>query len=195
MLNRHLPVLLPAILLAGPAFAHAGIGGISGIAHGFTHPLTGMDHVLAMVAVGLFAASLSGRAIWSVPLAFMVLMGLGGAAALAGLHVPLVEAGIAASVLALGLALAMNMRASPPAAMALVGIFALFHGFAHGAEMPASLSGAEYAAGFLTATGLLHGVGIGAGWMIARRAPFLLRALGTAFAFAGAGLLAVALQG
>lgn len=156
------------LALSGPAVAHVGAGEVSGFAYGLAHPLGGLDHVLAMVAVGLLAASLGGRAIWLVPAAFVLMMAAGGLLAMWQVNVPYVELGIAASVVVLGLAVAARVALPTLAAMALVGFFALFHGHAHGAEMPADASGAGYAAGFMLATALLHAAGIALGLAIQR---------------------------
>jgi urease accessory protein len=196
-MNRPLLRTTVAALLAlSPtlALAHPGHGDPLGFSHGFMHPLTGLDHVLAMVAVGIFAASLGGRALFAVPASFVALMAAGGALGMAGVELPFVEVGIAASVIVLGSAVASGWKRWPlGAAMAMVGAFAVFHGFAHGAEMPANASGLDYAAGFLLATALLHAAGIGAGLAIGRigaDAPRFSRALGAVVAVAGLGLLA-----
>jgi urease accessory protein len=189
--------LASLFLIAGSslASAHVGVGDAHGFAHGFSHPLGGLDHILAMVAVGVFAANLGGRAVWAVPLTFMALMAAGGALGLAGVAVPFVEIGIALSIVVLGLAVAIRRDWPVAAAMALVGVFAVFHGHAHGTEMPADVSGAAYAAGFLAATGLLHLIGIGVGFGLARlsgRTEIGRRAVevgGAAIAVAGAGIL------
>jgi urease accessory protein len=182
-----------AILLPTAASAHTGAGSAVGFVHGFVHPVSGIDHVLAMIAVGIFAANLGGRALWAVPATFVSVMALGGALGMAGIAVPFVEAGIAASVVVLGLAVALRWQWPVAAAMALVGSFAVFHGHAHGAEMPVDASGFEYAAGFMIATALLHAVGIGFGLGIARfgraHAPQAIRFGGVAMAVAGLGLL------
>jgi urease accessory protein len=157
-----------ALVLSSPAAAHVGAGAGHGFAHGFAHPLGGLDHMLAMVAVGLLAANLGGRAMVLVPAAFLLMMAAGGLLAMAQVGVPYVELGIAASVVALGLAVAIRLSIPTIAAMCLVGFFAIFHGFAHGAEMPADASGAGYGAGFLLATALLHGIGILIGLAVAR---------------------------
>ncbi len=127
---------------------------------GFAHPLFGWDHVLAMLAVGLWAAQQGGRVVWRLPLVFVVLMTVGAIAAVAGLALPAVETGITTSLLVLGLLLAFAVR--PPAAfgMALVGLFALCHGVAHGVEMPQAASALTFALGFIFATTLLHLLGI-----------------------------------
>lgn len=180
-----------AILLPTAAFAHTGAGHAVGFVQGFVHPVSGIDHVLAMVAVGIFAANLGGPARWAVPLTFVSVMALGGALGMAGIAVPFVEAGIAASVIVLGLAVALRWQWSTAGAMALAGVFAIFHGHAHGAEMPADASGFTYAAGFVIATALLHATGLGFGLGIARvaQAPHAIRFGGLAMAFAGLGLL------
>jgi urease accessory protein len=186
-----------AIVLPTAASAHSGAGAAADIVHGFVHPVSGIDHVLAMVAVGIFAVSLGGRAIWAVPATFVAVMALGGALGLAGIDVPFVEIGIAASVIVLGLAVAVRLQWPVAAATALVGAFAVFHGHAHGAEMPVDASGLEYAAGFMLATALLHAVGIGLGLGIARfgrtQAPRAIQFGGAAMAVAGLGLLTGAL--
>jgi urease accessory protein len=182
-----------ATLLPTAAWAHVGVGSTSGFVHGFVHPVTGIDHVLAMVAVGMFAANLGGRALWAVPLTFVSVMAIGGALGIAGIGVPFVEAGIAISVIVLGLAVALQWKWPIAAAMALVGIFAIFHGHAHGAEMPVDASGLEYGLGFVLATALLHVVGIGFGLGIARfgrvHSPRVIQLGGAAMAVAGFGIL------
>jgi urease accessory protein len=184
-------------VLASPALAHTGVGDAAGFAHGVVHPLGGADHVLAMVAVGLLAARLGGRALWLVPLSFLAMMAVGGALGAAGLSIPFVDIGIALSVLAFGAALALHLDIPLAAAMAFVGLFAVFHGHAHGSEMPSAASGVEYGLGFVLATGLLHFVGIGIGLVLdrlgERQARRVARIAGGAMAVAGAGLLAGAI--
>ncbi len=154
--------LLAALLLApGAALAHSGPAGHDhGFAFGFLHPLGGLDHLLAMIAVGLLAAHLGGRALWQVPLSFVALMAAGGVMGFAEIRLPFVELMIAASVVVLGALVAF--RASPPLIVAVViaGFFAIFHGHAHGAELPGGESPYPYVAGFLLATALLHLAGI-----------------------------------
>ena len=159
---------LAALCVSIPALAsaHTGVGSTLGFAHGFVHPIGGIDHVLAMVAVGMFAATVGGRALWSLPLAFMALMAVGGAAGMAGMPLPFVEIGIALSIVILGLVVAVRFNWPVTAAMALVCLFAIFHGHAHGTEMPLAASGAAYALGFVIATGLLHIAGIAIGLAI-----------------------------
>ncbi|MBV9066587.1 MAG: HupE/UreJ family protein, partial [Methylobacteriaceae bacterium] len=158
-----MPNILLAFLFAlvpSAAFAHVGLGDTSGIAHGFMHPLSGADHVLAMVAVGLFAARLGGRALWLVPLSFVAMMVFGGVLGIAGVDLPYVEIAIGLSVVVLGLVVAAQVNPPLAIAMAVVGSFAIFHGHAHGAEMPETASGLAYGAGFVIATALLHAIGI-----------------------------------
>ncbi|MFD1330943.1 HupE/UreJ family protein [Methylopila musalis] len=179
-------------MLPTAAFAHVG-GHVDGFAHGFEHPVGGADHVLAMVAVGVLAAQLGGRALWATPLAFMGMMTVGGALGMAGVDVPFVELGIGLSVLALGLVLAFGIGLSSVAAAAMVGFFAIFHGHAHGAEMPGAANALSYGLGFLLATGLLHLAGVGLGRAARGLAPTvrptLFRLAGGAFAIAGAAIL------
>jgi urease accessory protein len=148
---------------AVPALAHTGAGSVSGLAAGFAHPMGGLDHMLAMIAVGLLGASLGGRWMWALPATFVAMMIVGGAAGVSGLPLPLVELGIKGSVVVLGLAIVFGASLSGVAAAALVAVFALFHGHAHGTEMPASVAALEYGAGFVAATAILHAVGLGIG--------------------------------
>lgn len=180
-----------AALFALPAAAHAhtGEGATHGFLHGLEHPVFGMDHLLAMVAVGIWAAQVGGSARWLVPGTFLAVMGLGGALGMAGVALPMIEPGISASVLLLGLLVAFAVRLPLAASMALVGVFAVFHGHAHGAEMPVDASGVTYAAGFLLATAGLHVAGIAFGELVQRAATEkLVRAAGVAIAAAGAWL-------
>lgn len=177
------------LLAPSAAWAHAGLANVTGFASGFAHPLSGLDHVLAMGAVGLLAIRLGGRAVWLVPAAFIGMMTLGGILGMSGLVLPYVEMAIAASVLVLGLAIVSSAPLSATAAAVLVGFFALFHGHAHGAEMPADGAGVSYALGFVLATAMLHLAGLGLGAALGRSAPRLVGAGGAALAAAGAGLL------
>lgn len=180
------------LLAATPALAHTGIGTTHGFAAGFGHPLGGADHALAMLAVGWLAARLGGRALLLVPAAFLGAMALGGGLALAGLAMPAVEIAIGLSVVAFGILLAWP-RDLPAAGLALVvGAFALFHGHAHGTEMPADAAGLAYGAGFLLATAGLHLAGIGLGMAAGRllRGRTATRLAGAATALAGMALLA-----
>lgn len=186
-------LIVATALMVSPAVAHTGIGETSGVAHGLAHPLGSLDHVLAMVAVGFFAALLGGRALWLVPAAFAAMMAVGGATGMAGISLPFVEVGIGLSVVALGAAIALRLDPPLAAAMAVVGVFAIFHGYAHVAEMPDTASGLGYGAGFILATTILHGAGVGLGLTTERiGAPGgmrVARALGGAIALAGVVLL------
>jgi len=189
-MKKTLPLL--AVLSLAPALAHAhtGVGDTHGFAHGFGHPLLGLDHLLAMIAVGLWAAQIGGRALWAVPLTFVSMMTLGGALGITGVPMPFVEQGIATSVLLLGLLIALAVRLPLVFSVPLVALFAICHGHAHGAEMPENASGLAYAAGFVIATAILHGIGIGLGMLIQRTtAAPLIRFAGAAIAVAGVYLL------
>lgn len=148
------------LFLCSTAIAHESGPHTHGFEAGVLHPLTGIDHLLAMVAVGLWAVQLGGRARWLMPLVFVGAMAPGGALGFSGLALPFVEAGILASVLILGALIARASKLPPRAALPLVALFALFHGLAHGAELPAQASEAAYAAGFLVSTALLHATGV-----------------------------------
>lgn len=165
-MRRKLLFCLPALLVlaaAVPAQAHIIGAPGGGWTQGFSHPFSGLDHILAMVAVGIWAAQAGRPTLWVLPVVFPLAMAAGGLLGFVGLPVPGIEAGIAASVLALGLLIAF--QAKPPLALsiALVALFALFHGHAHGTELPLVASPLLYGLGFLLATGLLHLVGIGIG--------------------------------
>jgi urease accessory protein len=183
-------ILAASILLAAtPAFAHTG-GSLGGFASGLAHPVTGLDHVVAMIAVGLWGGILGAPALWLLPIVFPLVMALGGAAGVAGLPLPGIEAGIALSGVVLGLMVLMAARPPLWLAAVLVGLFAVFHGHAHGAELPASADPAIYAVGFVVATGLLHLAGIALGrldkWSVGRVA---VRCAGAAIAVAGGAFL------
>src|ERR1019366_587023 len=163
ILRTTLP-LLTIFFLPALAQAHPGLPGHThGFTNGLAHPLTGLDHICAMVAAGLWAAQRGGRALWAVPLAFVSVMALGGMLGMAGGAFPFVETGIATSVLILGVLIAASVRLPLLMSVLIVGVFALFHGFAHGAEMPATASGLAYGMGFILATASLHLGGIGLG--------------------------------
>jgi urease accessory protein len=153
------------VFLAVPsmASAHPQVGGADGFARGMIHPLTGLDHLCAILAVGLWAAQTGGRAVWIMPGVFISMMTVGGILGITGVTLPLVEPGIATSVLVLGMLVATAKRLSISAGSVLIAVFALLHGHAHGSEMPATTSGLEYALGFLCATALLYSVGLAIG--------------------------------
>lgn len=148
--------------MTGLAQAHPGHDN-SGLLNGFVHPFTGIDHIMAMVAVGLFAAMLGGRARYLVPSSFVVMMVAGAVLSFSGFVLPFVETGIFASVIALSAVVALRWNASLSVAMGLCGFFAVFHGFAHGSEMQVNEAGFGYGAGFVIATAALHLIGLSAG--------------------------------
>lgn len=188
---RAIAFILPlALLLAGSAAAHTDAGAGAGFVSGFLHPILGPDHVAAMVAVGLWGAILGAPAIWVLPVAFPLVMALGGALGVAGIDLPWIETGIAASALVIGLAVALAVRLPIAAAAAIVAVFAVFHGHAHGTEMPDAASPVAYAIGFVTGTGLLHLAGIAIG-LLAVTAPgrLAVRGLGAVIALGGLGFL------
>jgi urease accessory protein len=187
MKPSRLLAVLSLLLVSGSAFAHPGHGG--GLLAGLVHPYSGLDHMLAMMAVGLWAAQQkSPGAIWKIPLAFVSAMLVGGILGYAGMALPHVEAGIAVSVLVLGLLIAFTLSLPTMAAMSIVAVFALFHGVAHGAEMPLASNLASFAAGFALSTLSLHGIGLSVGYLIRRQSPVILRAGGVVVALTGAWL-------
>jgi urease accessory protein len=151
-----------SLLLASPALAHTG-GSTGGFVSGLSHPIGGWDHILAMVAVGLWGAQLGRPLVWLLPIAFPLMMACGAAMGLMGYPLPGVEVGIACSAIALGLMVLLEAKLPAALALAMVAFFAVFHGHAHGTELPAGQSGLLYSIGFVISTGLLHGVGIGIG--------------------------------
>jgi urease accessory protein len=176
-------------LACTPASAHTGSmsGGFVG---GFAHPLFGPDHVVAMVAVGLWGAFLGAPAIWTLPIVFPLVMALGGVIGILGVPLAGVETGIAVSAIVLGLMVALSAKPPLPIAAVLVGVFAIFHGYAHGAELPPGVDAVAYSIGFVVATGLLHLTGIAFGqlarWPAGRIA---VRVVGGAITLAGAAFL------
>jgi urease accessory protein len=179
-------VLVSILLWTQVALAHPQQGEAKGFLTGFRHPISGLDHVLAMVAVGLWGAQLGSPAIWLLPVAFPMVMAFGGMLGLMGVPLPGTEYGIAASAILLGAAVLFEVR--PPLAIAavLISFFAIFHGHAHGTELPPGESGLLYSIGFVIATGCLHGIGIGIGvvhrWVWGQR---ILRFAGAFVMFAG----------
>jgi urease accessory protein len=173
--------------------AHTGAAAASSLAAGWLHPLTGADHLIAMVAVGLWASMLGQRAVWLVPAAFVAAMLAGGLAGFAGLAFPLVETAIVASLFALGALVVLDVRLPAAAAAGLVAVFALAHGHAHGVELPGGASAALYASGFTMTTALLHIAGVALGMALARFAgSFAPRAVGVGAITAGVAFLAAA---
>lgn len=190
-----MPALLALALLAllpDAALAHTGHAAAGGLASGFLHPLGGLDHVLAMVAVGLLAWTLGGLALWLVPLAFVTAMAVGGMLGMAGATLPLVELGIGLSVVAIGGLVALGLRLPTALAMGIAAVFAVFHGHAHGTEMGPTGSALGYGLGFVAATALLQATGILAGLGLGRltAAGRLTRASGAAIAALGVLILA-----
>ncbi len=171
---------------AGPAAAHTGTGTAGGFAAGFLHPLLGWDHLLAMVAVGLWAGLIGGRAVPRLLILFPSAMAAGAAAALAGIGLHAVETGIALSLVVPGLAVALALRPAAWVAAGLIAVFAVCHGHAHGTELPAAVNVLAYAAGFLLATVVLHLAGAAAG-VAARQgtAGLVARLAGVAIAAGG----------
>ncbi len=169
-----------------PLAAHEG-GAAAGLLSGLLHPVSGLDHVLAMLAVGIWGAQMGPPAIWVLPVTFPMVMALGGMLSLVGVPVPGVEIGIGLSALLLGLMVALERRPDLRVAAVLVGFFAIFHGYAHGAELPEGQSGILYSIGFVVSTGTLHASGIGIGlihrWDRGKRA---LRIAGAGIAAGGA---------
>lgn len=189
---RRLGLTAALVLLPSVALAHTGDHS-SGLAHGFAHPITGLDHILAMVMVGIFAWQLGGRAVWLVPATFVAVMAVGGALGMSGVAVPFVEVGIALSVVVLGAIVAFGAKAPLAAALAVVGLFAVFHGQAHGLEMPAGAGGLAYGIGFVVATAILHAAGIAIAFAIGRIADrggrIVTRTAGALVGVAGVGFL------
>ncbi|WP_227108114.1 HupE/UreJ family protein [Chromobacterium rhizoryzae] len=158
-LRKFTPAALALLLASGLAQAHPGHA-VAGFSSGLEHPLGGLDHLLAMLAVGLWSWRLGGAARWQGPLTFMAMLAAGGVLGWLGVSVAALESGIAASVIALGLLLAFALQPRRGLALAAIAGFALLHGVAHGQEMPHDASGLAYAAGFVLASGLLHAAGL-----------------------------------
>jgi urease accessory protein len=156
-------VFITASIMKISLFAHTGIGHSFGFLSGFFHPIGGADHILAMFAVGLWAAQMGSRALWTVPLSFIVMMLAGAALGLNGVDIPFIESGILASILVLGMMIGLGIKMPLLFSSAVVGFFAVFHGSAHGLEMPLDVGGFEYALGFILATAMLHAAGMSLG--------------------------------
>ena len=187
MIRLHLVLAFAAVLLAsGPAAAHTEAGVPGGLISGFLHPLSGLDHLVAMVAVGLWGAQLGRPGIWVLPVCFPAVMALGGVIGVLGVPLPATELVIALSALVLGFAVALALRVPFWAAALIVAVFAVFHGYAHGKELPGAANALAYGAGFVAATGMLHAAGIVTGvltrWPTGAQA---VRVLGAAIAGLG----------
>jgi len=178
------------LLLGTSLWAHEDAGMAGGFISGLTHPLFGFDHVVAMIAVGLWGAFLGSPALWILPVVFPVVMAFGGALGVLGVEIPLVETGIAASAVVLGLMVALALRPKIAIAAVIVGAFAIFHGHAHGTELPEAASPLAYSIGFVISTGLLHLAGIGFGHFTRwPQGTLAVRAGGGAIALVGVGFL------
>jgi urease accessory protein len=188
--SRETLLTLLLLLAAVPAFAHEQSGQAAGFLTGLKHPVSGLDHVLAMISVGLWGAQLGSPAVWLLPVVFPMVMAFGGFLGLLGVPLPGTEVGIALSAILLGLMVALEAKPPLWVAAGLVGFFGVFHGYAHGTELPAGENALLYSVGFVIATGCLHGVGIGIGvvhrWDTGRIA---LRVAGALVALAGVSFL------
>ncbi len=190
-MKRIFSVVTLLMLGASPALAHVGVGSTASFATGVAHPLSGLDHMAVMIAVGLWAVLKGGRALWVWPAAFAGVMLIGGALGMAHAPVPFVEPGILASVVALGLLVALAIDLPVWLGAVVVAVFALLHGHAHGSEVAETVSGAEYMAGFALATVTLHAVGIGFALTMAQASLHpVIRIAGVACMAVGAGLYA-----
>jgi urease accessory protein len=182
--------------MAQPAFAHEQVGVSGGLISGLLHPLSGMDHLIAMVAVGIWGAQLGAPAIWVLPITFPLVMAFGGVLGILQIPLPMPEVVIALSALVLGAAVAARVRVPFAAAAVVVGVFAIFHGHAHGVELPSAANPMAYGVGFVVATGFLHLCGIAIGtlsrWPAGER---LIQGLGVVIAALGCYFLALSLGG
>jgi urease accessory protein len=187
MLKRLSATAAILIITAAPAFAHLDPAAHGSFMAGLTHPLSGVDHMLAMIAVGLWAAQIGGRARLAIPAAFVALMATGFVLALAGASLPFVEPGILASIVGLGLLVMLAVKTPAAIGAGIVGVFALFHGHAHGGELGAATA-MTFGLGFVVATAALHAAGVAIGMMLGGRNPAVTRLLGLATAASGAWL-------
>jgi urease accessory protein len=196
MIRPHLILIVAAVLFAaGPAAAHTEAGVPGGLLSGFLHPLSGWDHLVAMVAVGLWGAQLGKPGIWVLPVCFPAVMAVGGVLGVVGVSLPATELVIALSALVLGLVVAMALRLPFWAAAVVVGVFAAFHGYAHGREMPGASNALAYGVGFVCATGMLHAAGILFGTLTRWPAgAWAVRAVGVAIAGLG-GIFLLSMPG
>jgi len=196
MPHRRLVAFAALILLVIPqmAAAHITKTGSGGFTAGFEHPLSGYDHFLAMFSVGLWGAQMGGRRVWSLPVTFPMIMVIGGVVGILGVPVPGIEVGIALSIVVLGLAIGAAWKPAEWVSLAIIAVFGFYHGYAHGAELPMAADPADYAIGFVLATGFIHVVGVGVGLVLN---PIwkgrVSQALGLFVAFVGLGFLALAL--
>lgn len=186
-------IALMGLVFSTSAFAHTGHGDASGIIHGFMHPVSGLDHVLAMIAVGVLAFIIGGRTRLALPLSFMAAMLAGGALGMSGFALPMVEAGIGASIIVIAGLAVLGAPLPVWLTCGLVAFFGLFHGFAHGAEMPVDASGFAYGAGFVTASALLHLTGLAFGQTFGAKSRLSAQIGSGALALAGVAVLGGAL--
>ncbi len=194
-MKRLVLTLLALALGSSAALAHVGVGSTASFAAGVAHPLSGIDHMAVMIAVGLWAALKGGRALWAWPAAFVGVMLIGGALGTLHVPVPFVEPGILASVVALGLLVALAVDLPVWLGAVVIAVFALLHGHAHGSEVAETINGAEYMAGFALVTGGLHLAGIGFALGLSRvRLRGVVRAAGAVCVLIGVGLFAGFIQ-
>jgi urease accessory protein len=182
-------ILATALLLPNLALAHTGVGDTSGFSHGFIHPFTGLDHLLVMLVVGIWAFQIGGRALYALPLAFVGVMVAGSLWGMSSPPVSFVEGGIALSVLVAGLLLLTGARLAVSIGLVVAGLFAVFHGFAHGMEIPSLSNAAQYITGFAAATAMIHGVGIGLGKLFQQTSPVVQGLAGVAVSMVGGSYL------
>jgi urease accessory protein len=176
---------------ATPTLAHTGEGIQGGFLSGLTHPIFGWDHVVAMVAVGLWGAVLGAPALWVLPIVFPLVMAIGAALGIAGIPVPFIEPGIALSGVVLGLLVVFFVRLPLVAAAIIVGLFAIFHGYAHGTELPGAANPLAYGVGFVISTGILHAIGIAIGSLTgSEMGKWVVRGAGAIIALIGGAFLA-----
>jgi urease accessory protein len=177
---------LAVLLMSSLVMAHSGGGNASGFASGFLHPAAGLDHIVAMIAVGLWGAWLGAPAIWLLPVVFPMVMALGGVLGILGIPVPAVELVIALSAIVLGICVGLGAKPKLWIAALLVAVFAIFHGYAHGAELPGAQSPVMYCIGFVLATGLIHLTGIGIGFVRKiKHGDWVVRSLGAGISVVG----------
>ncbi len=194
-MRRLTSVLLVLVASAAPAYAHTGIAPLGGFLSGFEHPIFGVDHLLAMLAVGIWGAQMGGRAVWTLPVVFPAIMAIGGVLGILGIPVPRVEVMIGLSMLGLGLAIALAWKPHGALAIVTISVFAIFHGYAHGAELPEAADPILFAMGFVIATGLIHIAGIVFGLVLGRLANgWVSRGAGAAIAAAGVYFLSAAVS-
>lgn len=178
------------LCISSVAYGHEGAGIAGGFVSGFAHPILGWDHVAAMVAVGLWGAFLGSPAIWILPVVFPLVMAFGGALGVMGIPIPSIETGIAVSAIVLGAMVAFAIRPPLWVAAILVGVFAIFHGHAHGTELPSAANPLAYSAGFVISTGMLHLSGIAFGLLVRWPAgKIAVRTFGVFISIAGVGFL------